>query len=721
MMRNEDTKANHKAQEALISTALDWHRVPGIGLEVQSTPACRAVEIAFRHLGVDVGSLVSLSDAQTLKDATNLLGRGRGVMARAIDLEPNWWRTNGEIIAVNHDELGPCTLIPRGSGWKAIVPAKGPETRDHLNVDAAFASRCDTVAYEFLRIPQPGRTGILELLKLATFKRWGEIRARIFAGIVSALLGLVIPIVTAIMINQVIPDGESSGVVGIGLALLVAAIATTILGLVGGLATLRFDNSIAFRTETIVLNRVLDRFTRDKSLSDGEVIQRISSVNTAMGTLTHSTDKVVVEGIRGFAHLILLLYYSWVLALVALVTLVVGLVAIFIEASLQNRFVAASQEASGKSQSLSIMMLEGLDSIRDRDIAEPLLLRWTAQRSRLSNLMYLSSTLANIRTLLLTLLGGSITLLVYFLVAGHYAGDLNSGNFVASTIAIAAVMSSLGKTAGVFAAIATISPVFARLTPLLKSSEKHHMGNEVPADADFDFAFEDVTIKATEWGRRDLDSCTFNIASNELTVVLSARTITAQVLLETLVGLRDPSPGRVTLNGHNLANVDTVSLRRMGIVMIETPKVLSVTLRRNIDLQQRYGDDDIEKAMRKTGLDKIVEKMPLGLNTILDSRSTSTNLATLVAATSCLLQDPKLVVAIDQPVMRNTAWGRNFITDLGNSQCTRVMATTNPELLAKANTILVFDDEGSLVAQGDLDHLRSNASQIPASIREVLQ
>ena len=719
--RSEDSQAIRKDQERLIRTALDLNRSPGIGLEVQSTPACRAVEIAFLHLGVDVGSLMNMSEAADLEDAVGRLGRIREVAGRKIDLEPGWWRTNGEIIAVNHRKLGPCTLIPRGSQWKAILPGTGSIARATMKVDARFAEECDSVAFEFIRIPAPGKTGILRLLRLATYQRWGEIRARIFAGIISALLGLVIPIVTAILINDVIPDGESSGVIGIGLALLVAAMATTILGLVGGLATIRFDNTIAFRTETMVLNRVLDRFRREKTLSDGEVIQRISSVNTAMGTLTHSTDKVVVEGIRGVAHLILLFYYSWVLAVVALVTLVIGLAAIGIEAFLQNRFVAASQEASGRSQSLSIKMLEGLDSIRDRGIAQPLLLRWTAQRSRLSNLTYLSSSLGNIRTLLLTLLGGSTTLLVYYLVAKHYAGDLNSGNFVASTIAIAAVMSSLGKTAGVVAAIATVSPVFTRLLPLLEPTGKQNLGTDIPTSNKFEFTFEDVSVKDTEWGRMDLVNCSFRIPSGELTVILSERESTSQVLLETLVGLHDPSPGRVALNQESLANIDCVSMRRMGTIMVATPKVLPVTLRKNIDLEQKYSDEQIEQAMARTGLDKIVQKMPLGLNTIMDSRNTGVVLASMIKATSSLLHDPKLVVAMDQQVTSNTEWGRRFMQDLADDDCTRVIATTDKTILSRADRILVFDEVGSLVAEGDLEQLRARESGLPDSIREAIR
>ncbi|MAC19209.1 MAG: hypothetical protein CMJ23_05925 [Phycisphaerae bacterium] len=720
-LNDADRSAMDDARESLIRTSLNWHRLPGIGLDVEATAACRAIELAFRNLGVDVTPLSMLADVPDLATAVARIGRSHEVFGRTIDLQPDWWRSNGEILVVDHRTLGPCTLVPQGSRWDAIVPKSGSEARS-LKVDQAFALECSPVAYELIRLVPTGDSSLYRLLKTATRGRWGEIWSRISAGVVSAILGLLIPIVTAIMINQVIPDGEASGVVGIGLALLVAAGATSILGLLGGLSTLRFDNTVAYRTETMVLARVIDRFRRVKNEhSDGEIIQRITSVNSAMGTITPATDKVVVEAIRGFAHLLLLFYYSWILAAVAFAALVIALTAIFIESFLQNRFVAGSQAAAGRSESLSIKMLEGLDSIRDRDIAEPLLLRWAAQRGELSNLGYLSSTVSNIRTLTLTLLGGTVSLLVYFLATGHYAGDLNTGNFVAATMAISVVMASLGKTAGVVAAIATVAPVFNRLRPLLKTTTSEHVSTDSPTNSKYRFEFEDVSISDTSWGRTDLANCSFRIEPGSLTVIAAERVASSRVLLEVIVGLRPPQKGRVLLDGRSLDSIDSGALRRLGAILITTPRVLPVTLRKNLDLERKFEDAQLDEAMERTGLKAIVDKLPLGLNSILDARNISAILATRLAATRSLLHPFGFVAAIDQPILQNTKWGRDFMDEITRGECTRVIATSAPRFLARADRILVLDDEGMLVADGDLQSLRDGNADLPPSILEAIR
>ena len=44
--------ASADARESLIRTSLDLYRLPGIGLDVETTPACKAIELACRYLGV---------------------------------------------------------------------------------------------------------------------------------------------------------------------------------------------------------------------------------------------------------------------------------------------------------------------------------------------------------------------------------------------------------------------------------------------------------------------------------------------------------------------------------------------------------------------------------------------------------------------------------------------------------------------------------------------
>lgn len=709
---HDDKVAAFEAREGLVRSTLDLRRRLGAGLGLSMTAPCRAIELVFDTLEVDASRLGRLANAPTVAEAVRRLGRRRSVLGRPVDLVGSWWRRNGEVTIVNHRTLGPCTLVPRGSRWWGRV-ATADGGVSEVTVDAAFAADCESRAYEFLRIPPPGGVGILQLLRLSTRGRWGDILARIGAGIVSALIALVLPIATALLIDRVIPDGEGSAVAGIGLALFVASGATALLSLIGGLSTLRFDNTVSYRAESITLSHVIGRFRRPDGKSDGEVIQRISAVNSAMGTVTHATDKVVVQTIRGFAHLGLLLYYSWVLAAVALGMLAIGLLVILVEVVIQNRLVRGSQEAAGRAQSLSISILDGLQSIRDREIGESALLRWAQESTTQTNLGYLSGTLVNVRTYVLSILGAAASLTVYFLAVWQYTGELTAGEFVASTLAMAAVVAALGNSAGVLGAVAVVAPVFERLRPLLETEDRADRGADAPRCERPTFAFEAVTARDTDWGASDVTDCSFSLESGSLTVVAAERAVTARVFMEVMLGLRTPDEGRVLVDGRSMLGIDSSVLRNLATVLVETPHVLPASIRTNLDPDGKVDDPTLDAAMAQTGLDRVISQLPLGLNTILDARSTGPVLTMRLAATRCLLHPGAFVAAIEHPVLANTEWGQAFLDDLAGRDTTRVLAGTRPELLARADRVLVFDGGGSLVADGPPEELRSRRESLP--------
>jgi ABC-type multidrug transport system fused ATPase/permease subunit len=125
-------------------------------------------------------------------------------------------------------------------------------------------------------------------------------------------------------------------------------------------------------------------------------------------------------------------------------------------------------------------------------------------------------------------------------------------------------------------------------------------------------------------------------------------------------------------------------------------------------------------AMKTTGLDDVVDSLPLGLHTILDPRRVGRGLAVRLAATRCLLGTSDYVVLHDRPVLRNNAWGLRFIDTLLERSGTRIIATTDPRLLARADRILVFDDHGVLVADGDRESIRASGVELPPRIAKVI-
>ena len=93
-------------------------------------------------------------------------------------------------------------------------------------------------------------------------------------------------------------------------------------------------------------------------------------------------------------------------------------------------------------------------------------------------------------------------------------------------------------------------------------------------------------------------------------------------LTDVITGLLDPTSGRVTVDGHDLAEVERPWQANLGIVA-QMVFLTDDTLRRNIALgvpDARIDDEAIAEAVRLAQLDEFVDELPQGLDTTVGER-----------------------------------------------------------------------------------------------------
>jgi ATP-binding cassette, subfamily B, bacterial len=109
----------------------------------------------------------------------------------------------------------------------------------------------------------------------------------------------------------------------------------------------------------------------------------------------------------------------------------------------------------------------------------------------------------------------------------------------------------------------------------------------------------------------------------------------------------DVTDGRITLDGHDLRDVQLNSLRRQIGVVIQETILFNTTLRENI----RYGkldatDEEVENAARAANIHHVIENLPLGYDTKIgeDGIKLSGGEKQRVAIARALLSDPRILI-----------------------------------------------------------------------------
>jgi ATP-binding cassette subfamily C protein CydD len=163
-------------------------------------------------------------------------------------------------------------------------------------------------------------------------------------------------------------------------------------------------------------------------------------------------------------------------------------------------------------------------------------------------------------------------------------------------------------------------------------------------------AFEDVSF-AWEPGRPVLDHLSFRVAAGDILLLTGASGAGKSTILDLILGFIEPSSGKITLNGAELATL-TAAARTRNIGWIgQKPWIFGGTIRENIKFAKpEAGDDEVQDAIRRARLADVIAALPLGLDTQIGDAGfgLSGGQAQRVAIARAFLKDAPLLL-LDEP------------------------------------------------------------------------
>lgn len=662
--------------------------------------------VELRELRAELGVGRDGCDALTLLETAErhgLTGRGVAIDVGALDRLPP-----GSIL---HWQFNHFVVLERCTARGVIVldPARGRRTLDREGVRRCF-------------------TGVaIWLERGATFERRAAVRthgigyaarllreraafARILAAsVVGRFLALVVPILTGIVVDHVIPRGDEQLLVVVAAGVLFVVAFQLIAQLVRGLLLLelrtRVDSDMVLGFLGHMLSLPYEFFQRRQT---GDLVMRVGSHTQLREQITVTGLAAVLDG--GFACA-----YLAVVALVSpmLSAIIAGLATIQILLLLGSRRRIAelgtqTVEARSRASARLVQMIAGIEPLKLCGAERRSIASWSndyvdelnASLAEGRTALWIEAVMGALRTL-------SPLLLLSFGTIMVIRGEISLGAMLAVNALGLSVLGPVSSLVDALMRLGALRGHFERIEEVRTEPPERAGGHTELCARGAGLVVRDLTFTYPGRNRPALDGVSLEVPSASCIAIVGPSGSGKSTLARMLVGFCAPDAGEIEIDGRRISELDLRALRRRVGVVPQRPYLFAGTIADNIALGAPGASRArVRAAAELAGIHDEIESWPLAYDTPVseDGGTLSGGQRKRVALARALLCDPKVLVLDEATSDLDTLAEATLTRNLDGLHCTRIVIAHRLSTVATADRIYVLD-EGRIVEFGTASEL----------------
>lgn len=672
-------------------------------------PMYRTMAFACRSASIDILPMDELNAAEEF--TPRYIAKASRFICRDVVLEVKWYaKDTGTIISDIDGE--PVACIPRGNDKYYIYYGK---TGKKVPLTKEIAETVNPKAFTIARA-LPGKSiEKKDLLKfgLKSMSR-GDVVMVVILGLIGVLIGILLPTLNQKIYDDYIPVGDMSQLVQLCIVIAAFMIGNLFFSMVKKLCEYRIGGHVGYDIQNAVYYRVFhlpESFFRDYDSAD--LAERI---NIAGPYARSYVDTFLVSGLStvfSLMYLVSMFKYSSKLALIGLLMLLVfsGITYFINTSTLKLREKVATE--SGNASARLYQYLFGVEKIRmagaeDR-AAYQFLVPFTAKESA-------SLKLAKIETLS-DMLSGSITdifsMVFYFIVVSVIIkknnGSLTTGNFMAFISAFGAFSAAILQMVESLIGIYQMKPEYERFRAVLETAPEDNENSENPGVLTGEITLKDIKFSYDEGGRNVLDGVSTTIKAGEYIGIVGSSGCGKSTLLKLLLGFEQPKSGSVLYDGKDLKLLDKRELRKRLGVVLQNGKLISGSIFENITITAPTATvNDVNRVVEAVGLKKDIERMPMGLHTVLSEScgTISGGQQQRILIARAIIGNPSILIFDEATSALDNLTQAAVCESLDKMNVTRIVVAHRLSTIKNCDRILVMD-AGKIVEQGNYDELMS--------------
>jgi ATP-binding cassette subfamily B protein len=501
-------------------------------------------------------------------------------------------------------------------------PAIGQRTLTHREFQA------DWTGYTLMLEP----TVLLKDVEEATTTFWqffdlikphGLVMLEIFiASVFIQIFGLITPLFTQLILDRVVVQRSELTLTAVGLGLLIFNLFRVA---ITGLRQYLLDHTANRLDVALIVGFIRHTLQLPLSFFEtryvGDIISRVQENRKIQRFLSGEALSILLDLVTVFIYLGLMFWYSWQMALLALVIVP----PFFILALISTPFLKKiSREIFGAYNQESSYLIEAISGVRTvKSTAVEQTVRWHweellykairtdfAGKVISNRLQICSNAIHAIATTALLCFGAHLVI----------QNQLTIGQLVAFNMLLGTIISPFQRLALLWNQLQEVVIAMERINDVLDTKAEEDLqqqSRKYLSQIQGDVHFENVTFRYhSESDTNVIENLSFHIKPGQMAALVGRSGSGKTTISKLALGLYTPTDGKVLIDGCDITSISLRSLRQQVGVVDQDTFLFGSTIRENISLSHSGATfEEIMTAATLAGADEFIQKLPMGYET----------------------------------------------------------------------------------------------------------
>ena len=446
----------------------------------------------------------------------------------------------------------------------------------------------------------------------------------ILSSVITTILGIASSMFNKILMDEVLPYGLNNLLVTLILVFSVVSITSTLIGFVRQWVlihlSIKIDIPLMLGYFGHIFNLPMKFFATRKT---GDITTRYSDANTIKSIFTSIALSLVMDISMAVITGIILFRMN---AMLFSISLFMALVSILLVLVYKQPYKRINEESMAQSAALNSQMIEslrGIETVKCNANEQTELDNLEREYMKSLKISLRSSRISTTQGLISSFISTGFSMLTTYVgISQVLNGEMTLGGFMAFSTLSSYFTSPLSNLIGLQMEIQEASISMKRLTEIMdypaENETAEGMEQSEMEKVEGDIEFKDVTFR---YGNRApaLDHVSFTIPAGKKVALVGSSGSGKSTITKLLLKYYDPEDGEIDVNGVNLAEYSSHSVRRAIAYVPQNVELFSKTIYDNIRISRMDATlDEVKEAAKKADAHEFIRHLPLQYNTYLE-------------------------------------------------------------------------------------------------------